>query len=983
MDSMRHPLSPTLPLPTSSQKRFRILSALVAFVLAAGSPVLLTTPASAASATLSVPAAPNGGGTVTVTGSGFDQSNNDGYKLAVAPANYANYAAAENASAFVSETTFVITPTGPQNLSSNPKIEVLTAGAFSLALDVPPASSVGWKVFITHALTPNVDTTVSANVSYSTAPTPTISVRTSSNGQPTNLEPTTTTSLTITGTGFVANPTGNTNNTTNGSRPPLSGKFAGVYVVFGKFGNAWQPSSGAASSTRTAITTKWGLATSTDVATVGGSAAGAFLVNSDGSFTTTIDVSTTAAQDLLSGNYGIYTYPGSGAKYAAFETYTPVSFLPRPTVTISQSTLNIESGTVVTVTGTGFTPRTGSTATRPPLSGNFGGVYVAFGRFADVWKPSASAPSSSRKVDGATTKWAVLQANLATVGGAPAGGIVVDANGNFTTTLTLSESFTGMPSTGNFGIYTYSGSGANAAAFETYTPVTFATPAPTPTPTEAPVSAPTSIGYVSWGVDAGFREYIVGRIAKGNISVSQGATASGNGYNFGQSGTNYNFSNQTGTADYSGSVRFYGHSGSLDLTFANPTVVIDSASSGVLYVSVNGSRVALGTVNLSAAGRGESGGAQLYTNAPVTLTPAGAIAFNGFYPAGRALSPITFQVGLNGAAPAGAVGTVSVVTVKKFTPPATPPATTGITLAPTALRALTSGAEATISVSGYQPNESGIAIVVYSTPTVLAENLTADANGIVTWTGKLPADLEGNHTLTVQGSVVKGIALTVAGEPEACVVSNTEMTWGFKESFLAYLDSSIANGSWGLTDVTENADNVFVWSDGSGDLGEEFDAGTIDFEGSVLFTGHSGALNTTIANPRLVFTAENTADLYLDVTGTTQQGADTSAKAVKFATVSWSATEENDTFAWALTNGVVTLTEEGAAAFGTYPTGELMDPLTLAGDIECAGAEAAAQEVVTSSSREDSSAWIWILASIVLAGGGLATVLILRRRSSK
>lgn len=493
-------------------------------------------------------------------------------------------------------------------------------------------------------------------------------------------------------------------------------------------------------------------------------------------------------------------------------------------------------------------------------------------------------------------------------------------------------------------------------------------------------------GYLSWGVMERFRNYTTGNIAQGSISVSNGATANGSVYNFGQSGGSYDFSSLTGNADYSGTVRFYGHSGGLDMSFSNPTVVVSSANSATLYVSINGSRVAFGTVNLAAAGRGTSGGAQLYTNAPVTLTSAGSAAFGSFssyYTAGMALDPITFQVGTTGAAPRGSVGTISVVSVEKFTPPATPPAKTGIVLSPTALRALTSGEPATITVDGFQPNETGIAIVVYSTPTVLAENLTADANGVVTWTGKLPEGLNGNHTLTIQGSIAKGIELTISDEPEACVVANSTLTWGFKDSFLAYLDSNIANGSWGLTGVTETENGEFVWSNGAGDISENLDAGKIDYEGSVLFTGHEGTLNTTIANPRLVFTSATTADLYLDITGVTQGGTDTAAQAVKFATVEWPQASASSP-ALELLEGKVVLTQAGAEAFGTYPAGEEMAPLSISSEVSCAEEATSVTKAADASTTagENGSWWGWVIALVILiAAIALVWVLFKRQRS--
>ncbi|MFB2585273.1 cell wall-binding repeat-containing protein [Herbiconiux liukaitaii] len=130
--------------------------------------------------------------------------------------------------------------------------------------------------------------------------------------------------VTVKGTGFSANAPA-----TNGSRPPLAGKFAGAYVAFGSFAENWKPSAEAPGSARPTIRTaeslKW-VVDAADVQTVGGAAAGGVAINADGSFEVEITVQKDYAGALADGNYGIYTYPGGGAVYAPFETYTPISF---------------------------------------------------------------------------------------------------------------------------------------------------------------------------------------------------------------------------------------------------------------------------------------------------------------------------------------------------------------------------------------------------------------------------------------------------------------------------------------------------------------------------------------------------------------------------------------------------------------------------------------------------------------------------------
>lgn len=145
-----------------------------------------------------------------------------------------------------------------------------------------------------------------------------------------------------------------------------------------------------------------------------------------------------------------------------------------PTVTVSKSSGIASTGETITVTGSGFLPGTGTSGTRPPLSGTFAGAYVVFGKFLDAWKPSAGVASSARKV--ITQKWAVPSASMTAVGGANAGAIELTADGTFSVEIAVSASEANDLLAGNYGIYTYPGSGATAAAFETYTPIAFAYP---------------------------------------------------------------------------------------------------------------------------------------------------------------------------------------------------------------------------------------------------------------------------------------------------------------------------------------------------------------------------------------------------------------------------------------------------------------------------------------------------------------------------
>jgi len=401
-------------------------------------------------------------------------------------------------------------------------------------------------------------------------------------------------------------------------------------------------------------------------------------------------------------------------------------------------------------------------------------------------------------------------------------------------------------------------------------------------------------------------------------------------------------------------------------------------------VSTGSTRVDLATVDLGRAVRSTgTGGAVGYIGAPATLTVAGAASFAGFYAAGEALDPVSFTVGsdnpVNGAGSTSGTGSATPRTAA-----ATPPATEGITAAGD--EEFVEGGAYTFTAEGFEPGETGILVVVYSTPTVLATDASADAAGVVVWTGSLPAGLTGEHTLTFQGSVDRGIVLDIAAaEQVGCLVDGAVLDWGFKESFRAYIDGSIANGEWTTADGATYETPLFSWAAGAGG----YDAGTgeadLAFTGSVRFTGHGGVLDTTIANPRVVIDGAR-AVLLLDVSGTTQSGQPVAQTGVEFAELDLAAAERvggGDLVAF--TGIPATLTAAGAAAFGTYPEGEALDPvdLSITLDPACLEPAVAVDEPPTEGATENASAASplpWIIGALVLLLLVAALIVIVMRR---
>lgn len=868
----------------------------------------------------------------------------------------------------------------------------------------------------------------------------------------------------------------------------------GTYVVFGNFAETWQPSAGAASSTRSVGTQGWALAASV-LDQVPAQFQGAIRAQwvelaADGTFTATLVLKDAAATP---GSYGVYTYGAGGVTNAAQERHVALSYAPAPKVSATV-TAAPDSGLTVGVSGRDFGSAAGVYAAviekgsessvtaasgyvamqyvRGISGGQFTTSLVASSEKLDraktyevlVWKqhtmPSASTILARTDIALTDAQWDALfpPAVTAEVSDASKDGLSVAAAGE---RIPASGAYVALIESGSEGSVTAAGGfvamqyvrGISDGAFtvdlvapaekldraKTYEvlvwkqhtmpsadtiyargslavtgeqwgvvfPAATPTPTPTPTPTVTPAPTPTTPaqpvagGSLRWAFSSSFVNYITGPIAHGQIAVSGGATRSGGQFQFGQAaGSTYDPATGLGAVDYIGTVRFTGHGGVLDVTIANPQIRITSPNAATLYVSNGGSRVAFATLDLGAAARTTCGGAVTYTAAPATLTSAGLSNVLSGY--STSLNPVTFTVGVPAAAPQGTTGTVAAaaVTPKARTLlPAAPPATGGITLTDDQREALQSGGQVTVSASGFEANERGIRVVVYSTPTLL-DTVTADADGVATWTGSMPATLaDGAHTLTFQASVSRGVefildraaAQATSAVVGACTATGATLSWGFKESFRTYIEG-IAKGGWELSGLEYVYPN-YVWDAGTGALDLDTRTGLVTYGGSIRFTGHDGALDTTLSNVRLEL-AGDVGYVVVDVTGTTQEGAPIAAEGIRFAEFALPDLEVTDG-ALVLDALPATLTDAGADAFGTYEAGSELDPIsaTIPVDADCGAAPveedapvAAAPEKAKpiAAVTDGAPAWPWLVGGGValLAIGLAAGVLIGRRRTA-
>ena len=748
----------------------------------------------------------------------------------------------------------------------------------------------------------------------------------------------------------------------------------GTYVVFGDFAENWQPSMGAASGSRSVGAQVWALAEGV-LEQVPAQYQGAIRaqwvdIAVDGTFTATLTLKDAPAEPE-GGAYGVYTYGAGGVKNAAQEQSVLLDYRTAQDKVVQAVTSVDGTDLVVDVEGRGFDGEPG--------------VYAALieeGTEADVTAGGGFlAMQYVRSISDGVFTTALSAA-----------GDALDRGKSYEVIVWKQHT---MPNADT--IHARSGVTITAEQWKQLDGPSTEPPKPTPTPT--PTTPPTAPqkpgagGSLRWAISSSFVNYVTGPIAQGEIRVSGGATRSGGQFQFGQAaGSTYDSATGVGAVGYTGAVRFTGHHGVLNVTVSNPRVEITSASAATLYVTHDGVRVPFAAIDISSAGKTTTGGATTFTAAPASLTSAGQNQVLGGF--STALNPVTFTIGAPAAAPNGTVGTVAAASVQqKQELPSTPPSTAGIVVDEENLSALQSGASATVSASGFQPDEQDIKVVVYSTP-VLLDTVDADANGVATWTGALPATLEaGAHTLTFQGSIDRGLAFTLdrtATAIDVCTVEGATLNWGYKESFRNYIEG-IAHGGWDLSGVVYEFPE-FVWSEGTGSFDSEAGSGLVDFGGAIAFHGHDGALDTTLNDARVELAGDK-GYIVFDIAGTTQGGEQIDQKGVRFVEFSLADAETVDGVL-TLSGAASALTESGSAAFGTYAAGESFDPVSLripvAADCgvapvdEPAGEEpvAAISAAVTPSTGDAAGfpIWAWVVIGLLVVGAGAGVVVIVARR---
>ena len=228
--------------------------------------------------------------------------------------------------------------------------------------------------------------------------------------------------------------------------------------------------------------------------------------------------------------------------------------------------------------------------------------------------------------------------------------------------------------------------------------------------------------------------------------------------------------------------------------------------------------------------------------------------------------------------------------------------------------------------------------------------------------------------LTVGALLAFGAAAPASAAPASeavtaadaeCEIVDASLTWGFKESFRAYIDGSIANGEWTTDGAVSYATPDFTWEPGAGSLDPEADTAELRF--------------STFSDPIVRVEADGSAHVVIDVTGTTRDGEQITASGVDF--LSGAAESTVDDGQWTLVIAAPILTEDGAEAFPDYPAGAEFDAMTITAGID----ETCAEALVAAAEARELPTRVGLIAGGATAAAALAVLVVglVRRRGAQ
>lgn len=174
-------------------------------------------------------------------------------------------------------------------------------------------------------------------------------------------------------------------------------------------------------------------------------------------------------------------------------------------------------------------------------------------------------------------------------------------------------------------------------------------------------------------------------------------------------------------------------------------------------------------------------------------------------------------------------------------------------------------------------------------------------------------------------------------------VTSGSIEWGFKQSFRSYLKTG-AKGSWELSEGATfkgsevGADGRFAWPISGGAVSGK-NVATASGVGNARLTGHDGALDTTLSNPTVEITGTkgvlkldykgNKANMTPGAPAEPVSGTQVVAATFDLAKATNFQQDEQVT----VTSKPSLIGVDFVPAFGNYPAGSQLDPVTVVLDI--------------------------------------------------
>lgn len=184
-----------------------------------------------------------------------------------------------------------------------------------------------------------------------------------------------------------------------------------------------------------------------------------------------------------------------------------------------------------------------------------------------------------------------------------------------------------------------------------------------------------------------------------------------------------------------------------------------------------------------------------------------------------------------------------------------------------------------------------------------------------------------NVVETVQS---KAARLTVAEPSDATrVISAGTLDWGIKKSFRDYVVGPIAHGAVAVSDgAMKNDDGTFAFTVDSGTWDPKTKRLSVDYDGTVQFTGHDGLLELTVTDPELDATGDSGVLTARVVSKSLEADRPKDFGRIAIADVDTAGAISAAGSALTIKDAPATLTATGAPAFGGfYTTGTALDPI--------------------------------------------------------